>query len=103
MDKLREMVEACQKLAELETGALLDYIQHGNLHIAAPGAEEEGICPICGGELEYGNDVRLDDGGCREWTCPECGATGKELYDKVFDQHYDVKDGDGDPFSAPAK
>lgn len=97
-EKLREMVEACQKLALLETGTLLGYIQHGNLHITAPDAEEEGICPICGSELEYGNDIFLDEGGYREWTCPECGATGKELYNKVFEQHHDVRDGDGNPF-----
>ena len=53
-------------------------------------ADEEGVCPICGGELEYGNDKPLDDGGVYEWTCPDCGAIGKEGYSKVFDRHYDV-------------
>lgn len=102
-DMLREMVEVCQRLAALETGVLLTYIQHGDLHITAPGAEEEGVCPICGCELEYGNDVLLDEGGYREWTCPGCGATGKEMYDKVFDQHHDVRDGDGNPYPFPAE
>lgn len=102
-NKLQEMVAVCQKLAALETGTLLNYIQHGNLHIMTPGTEEEGICPICGDVLEYGSDILLDEGGYREWTCSGCGATGKEMYDKVFDQHYDVKDGDGNPFPTPTK
>ena len=99
--KLCEIVDVCQRLAGLETKALVDYIHRGSLKIKDPGADEEGICPICGGELEYGDDEPLDDGGVYEWTCPSCGATGKEGYNKVFDQHYEVYDGDGNPYPAP--
>ncbi len=101
--KLREIVDVCQRLAGLETKALVDYIHRGSLEIKDPGADEEGICPICGGELEYGDDEPLDDGGVYEWTCPNCGATGKEGYNKVFDQHYEVYDGDGNPYPAPPR
>lgn len=101
--KLREIVNVCQKLSGLETKELVDYIHRGSLEIKDPGADEAGVCPICGGELEYENDVRTDDGGFFEWKCPGCGATGKEGYNKVFDQHYDVRDGDGKPFPAPAE
>ncbi|MCI9169324.1 MAG: hypothetical protein HFF42_00065 [Lawsonibacter sp.] len=96
--KLCEIVDVCQRLAGLETRALVDYIHRGSLEIKDPGADEKGICPICGGELEYGDDEPLDDGGVYEWTCPSCGATGKEGYDKVFDKHYSVHDGDGKPY-----
>ena len=99
--KLCEIVDVCQRLAGLETKTLVDYIHRGSLEIKDPGADEEGICPICGGELEYGDDEPLDDGGVYEWTCPSCGATGKEGYSKVFDRHYEVYDGDGNPYPAP--
>ena len=102
-EKLHEVVTVCKELAHLETAELIRCIRCGGMEIKAPDAEEEGICPICGGELEYGDDEPLDDGGVYEWTCPSCGATGKEGYSKVFDRHYDVRDGDGKPYSAPAK
>lgn len=58
---------------------------------------EEGICPLCGKEFEY--ECREDDyngGGTYAWTCPHCGAEGKEGYNIVFDgQHYNVRDGEG--------
>lgn len=101
--KLSEIVDACQKLADLETKDLVNYIRRGSLEIKDPGADEEGVCPICGGELEYGSDVLLDEGGYREWRCPGCKATGKEMYDKVFDEHYDVIDGSGKPYPVPTK
>lgn len=57
---------------------------------------EEGICPLCGGELEYGVRDHTDEGGIQEWTCSECGATGNEGFDRKFDgNHYNVCDADG--------
>lgn len=100
-DALRETAIVCQQLASLDTNILVGYIRRGDLDMKIPDTDEGGICPICGGELEYGNDVSLDEGGAYEWTCPSCGAAGKEGYNKVFDQHYDVQDGDGNPFPAP--
>lgn len=88
--KIQEIVDACKMLAGLETGKLVSYIKRSGLDVKDPDADEEGICPLCGAELEYENDIRTDDGGFFEWKCPNCGATGKEGYDKVFDRHYDV-------------
>lgn len=101
--KLREIVDVCQGLAGLDSKTLVDYIHRGSLEIKDPGADEEGVCPICGGELEYGNDISMDDGVLYEWICPGCGATGKGGYCKTFDRHYEVRDGDGKPFPAPAE
>ena len=60
---------------------------------------EEGVCPVCGGELEYTGCREDDDNGCAyPWTCSKCNATGEEGYTIQFDgNHYDVVDGDGKP------
>ncbi len=59
---------------------------------------EDGICPCCGAEIEYvGAYDHDDDGATLDWTCPKCGASGKAGYTFVFDQHYCVQDGDGNP------
>ena len=56
----------------------------------------EGICPLCGGNIDYGSFNLVDEGGTYDWECPGCGATGKEGYDLVFDgNHYDVRRADG--------
>ncbi len=58
--------------------------------------DQEGICPVCGGELEFGDNEQMDNGGVYPWTCKACGATGKQGYDEVFDgRHYDVRDANG--------
>lgn len=63
------------------------------------GTDSEGVCPVCGGELEYnGDDIKTCGGGMHPWTCQKCGATGEEGYNEVFDgQHYNVRDKDGNP------
>lgn len=49
-----------------------------------------------------------DNGGVYKWSCPECGATGDEGYDSVFDgNHYNIQDANGvpvniEPPSSPA-
>lgn len=91
--KIQEIVDVCKTLAGLETRKLVVYIKRSGLDVKDPSADEEGICPLCGGELEYTDDTRTDNGGFFEWKCPSCGATGKEGYDKVFDRHYDVVKG----------
>lgn len=67
---------------------------------------QAGICPLCGSTLSYVDHDHCDNGGLNHWECPECGATGKEGYDEVFDgNHYDVCDGEGNPCSlkSPSK
>lgn len=99
-EKLHEVMTTAKELASLETAELIRCLRCGSMKMKNQDADEEGVCPICGGELEYGNDKPLDDGGVYEWTCPDCGAIGKEGYSKVFDRHYDVHDGDGNPYPA---
>lgn len=54
---------------------------------------KEGICPVCGAEIEYTGDNNIDDnGGTFPWNCKNCGASGKEGYNRIFDKHYDVTD-----------
>lgn len=63
------------------------------------GADSEGVCPVCGGQINYGCFELVDEGGTYDWECPDCGATGKEGYDLTFDgSHYDVMLADGTPF-----
>lgn len=102
-EAIREIVDVSQQLAALDTNVLVDYIRRGSLDMKTPGAEEAGVCPVCGGQLEYIDTIRSDNGGLALWRCPDCGATGKEGYDEVFDQHYDVRDRDGNPFCASGK
>lgn len=65
---------------------------------ACVSADEEGICPLCGAEIEYNGSHDIDDdGGTIPWECPNCEATGKEGYNRVFDRHYDVCDAAGNP------
>lgn len=62
-------------------------------------AYKEGICPVCGSNIRYGSFELSGEGGFYEYHCPECGATGKEGYDLIFDGlHYDVCTADGKPF-----
>ncbi len=61
-EKLHEVVTVCKELAHLETAELIRCIRCGSMEMKTPDAEEEGICPICGSELEYGDDKPLDDG-----------------------------------------
>ncbi len=57
---------------------------------------EDGICPLCGKEIEYVSSYdHYDDGATLDWECPSCGATGKARFNLVFDQHYCIKDRDG--------
>lgn len=55
---------------------------------------KDGICPVCGKEIEYVGSYEHDDEGatlCFE--CPHCGATGKAGYNFVFDDYYCVQEG----------
>ena len=57
---------------------------------------QEGVCPCCGAQIEYGQRNHMDNGGTIYWECPNCGASGKEGFDEVFDgMHYNVCDADG--------
>lgn len=58
--------------------------------------DREGVCPVCGGQIMYTGGHEFDDfGGKYWWECPICKTTGQEGYNRVFDQHYDVRDSEG--------
>ena len=60
--------------------------------------DREGVCPVCGGEIEYTGGHESDDyGGWYIWECPVCQSNGREGYNRIFDRHYDVQDGSGNP------
>lgn len=55
------------------------------------------ICPICGEALEVDGDQGIvDDGTLVNWECPGCGATGKQGNNIIFEQHYEVRNANGD-------
>ena len=57
---------------------------------------KDGICPLCGSDIEYvGSYDHDDDGATLDWTCPNCGARGKARYTIFFDQHYKIQDANG--------
>ena len=57
---------------------------------------EDGICPLCGKEIDYvGAYEHDDDGATLDWQCPSCGASGKAGYTFALDQHYCIQDGEG--------
>lgn len=46
----------------------------------------QGLCPVCGGELEYGLGNTGDgDLYVYDVTCNKCGASGKEFYNMKFE------------------
>lgn len=47
--------------------------------------ETEGICPNCGGEIEYGTAEPEGNSLGYEYFCSECGGSGIEWYDLDFD------------------
>lgn len=97
-DMLEEIAKIVQELAQLRTCKLLAYVKRSSLDFRGPDAPRSGLCPICGCELDYDMPLALADGNHIDWTCQDCGATGKEGFQRVFTTHYDVCDGDGKPF-----
>ena len=97
-DMLEKIAKTVQELAQLRTCKLLAYVKRSNLDFRGPNAPRSGLCPICGCEMDYDMPLALADGNHIDWTCQNCGATGKEGFQRVFTTHYDVCDGDGKPF-----
>lgn len=99
---LAEIADIAKELAELRTCKLLEYVKRSGLEFERPGSQEPGVCPICGGEIEYKEGMQFEDSGHWTWKCSDCKASGKEEYKKVFTRHFEVIDGNGKPFFAPA-
>ena len=54
--------------------------------------EKPGICPRCGGKIDYRGHVTFSDEKYNIWMCPKCGAWGREYYDIMFKGHKDVNE-----------
>lgn len=100
---LTEIVDIAKKLSQLRTCKLLEYVKRSGLEFERPGMPKPGVCPVCGGDIEYKEGMQFEDSGHWTWTCPDCHASGKEEYKKVFSMHSEVLDGDGKPFPVPVK
>ena len=61
----------------------------------------QGKCPLCGGELEYGDQSTDADSISNAWECVECGATGLEVPSITFDCHSCVCDANGNDVEFP--
>lgn len=106
-DTQHKMLDLACKLSMVNFNDLMAFVHHeAPFHFSkefAPGLDEEGICPVCGSSVEYKGENNIDDdGGTCPWTCPDCGASGKEGYNRAFDQHYDVQTADGKKFPPAA-
>lgn len=99
-------IVAAIKMADAPLDVLLAVIQREVVLFEDPQGEripylhsfgdQEGICPLCGGELEYEGDQEIvDNGTLTSWTCTNCGSTGKEGADIVFERHYNICSPDG--------
>lgn len=92
---LAEIADTAKELAELRTCELLEYVKRSGLEFERPDAPEPGVCPVCGAEVEYIGTALYENEDISSWRCPDCGAVGKEVYKKEFQQHLDVIDGNG--------
>lgn len=64
---------------------------------------EDGICPVCGAEIDFDGAYDHDDEGATlRFECPACGANGTAGYDLVFEGYHDVKDANGAPVTLDA-
>ena len=82
---------------DMQAGRITVY---GDIQESATDAE--GVCPVCGGKIEHTGELIQTCGGVSlPWKCQECGATGDEGHNLVFDgHHYNVQDKDGKAFPA---
>ena len=93
-----EWTAEADEQASVEANAVTDG-QDSATEQAEDATDKEGVCPVCGGKIEYdGTHTIDDDGGMFDWNCPDCGASGREGYNRVFDRHYYVTYSDGRPF-----
>lgn len=101
-DFIEQVVEATTMIANASPGVVTALLQREATPIEGDGedipprhyhGDEDGICPVCGAEINYLGDNQVDDEGTSvSWECPECGTSGKSGYTSVFDRHYDVTD-----------
>lgn len=83
--------------AQMRQGAVAGALEIGGQPEPKSKEDMSGVCPVCGGKLEYYGTERFEGGrGVRWWMCQVCESTGKEGFDEVFDgHHYEVRDASG--------
>lgn len=89
-------MQLAKGFAGLSGMELLAYASRCGVKLEDDPADQPGICPLCGGKLDYGGDASANRPHAVGWTCESCGAAGKEAYREVFDCHYDVQNRDGE-------
>lgn len=100
------IAETVTAIANAPTSVIIALLQRETLSIEGDDkniphlhyhGDEDGICPVCGAEINYLGDNAIDDDGTIvSWECPECGTSGKSGYASTFSRHYDVTDSSGE-------
>ena len=91
----RDMLDLACRMAATDFGLLMAFVKREMAFRIPAGANqteegEEGTCPVCSGGLEYKGWKATDDFDARSWTCQDCGATGEEVFTRIFQHHSDV-------------
>jgi len=96
-EKVVKIAKTARDLAGLKTMDLFSYAARCGIRLEDTPVDDPEVCPLCGGSLRYGDHDITDELRTQNWTCENCGATGKEVYRLVFDCHYDVRNNEGTP------
>lgn len=76
----------CMNVVVLMVNGILT--KDGQTFILTEEPQSPGICPICKAKgLDYGDHSFEDDRVLFDWTCPQCGRTGKEIHVLDFVEH----------------
>lgn len=68
------------------------------------GVHREGVCPACGGKYLNWNPMSTGSNPHRHnWRCPDCGTSGRTVYEEKFLGHFDIVDGNGNHIETPKK
>lgn len=94
-ERIKGIVDAAKRFSEMKSTELLAYASRCGIQLEDKPLDEPEICPLCGGALNYGEYEITDELRTQDWTCEECGATGKEAYRMIFDCHFHVRDPKG--------
>lgn len=95
--KLNRIVEIAQSLAKLDIERLIAYLAQCGVCTGIDSSDEAGVCPVCGGRIEYDHEGPSERSYILCWHCLDCGATGEENHHLVFDAHYNLHEKSGDP------
>lgn len=98
-----DVIAYAKDLANAEPAVIIALIQRDITPIDGDGVaipklnngHEDGVCPFCGGEIEYNGDQDIidDSDTAVTWKCPDCGASGTACYHGVFAGHEDLTEG----------